>query len=73
MQIQMPKRPNIVNPQINVAVPKQNKQNIYGTFDNSLASKSQFEGGSNSSKFIERGSSVGDQFYTIDNTAKENL
>ena len=46
------------------------RQNIYGTFDNSLIAKSQFE---EASKIMERGSSVGDQFYTIDNTVKENL
>ena len=47
-------------------------QMLYGTFDNTVASKNQFEGGCGSSK-IERGSSVGDQFYTIDNTGKENF
>lgn len=41
---------------------------LYGTFDHTQVQKSKIDGSSK----IERGSSVGEQFYTIDNTVKEN-
>ncbi|TNV86727.1 hypothetical protein FGO68_gene15057 [Halteria grandinella] len=59
---------NLQDPRPNVK--QGNSQILYGTFDNSLVSKTQFD--APQVQKIERGSSVGDQFYTIDNTQKEN-
>ena len=47
-------------------------QMLYGTFDNTVCR--QRDEASNNDCRLERGSSVGEQFYTIDNTVnKENV